>query len=245
MARTSSSSGLVSQFDAIKADWLSATTRRKSTSSPPQPFITIARQAGAGGRTLAHHLAERLNESERADPPWQAYDRELVEKVAADHKLSTRIVDTLEDTSHNWLRYYPESLVYPHDPSEMKVFHWVAATIRALALAGRAIIVGRGGVFITEGMPCGRHIYLVAPLEHRVEHMAGEWGLSRDDTNKEILEMDKNRRRFYQRHFPKHQVTPEAFTLTLNTAQLSDQEMVDMLLPRILSRVEAPSSMHP
>ena len=239
------SSNLIFHFDAIKADWLTATARRTLTTSPPQPFITIARQAGAGGRTLAHHLAEGLNELDGAGPPWQAYDRELVERVAADHNLSKRLIHTLENSSHDWLRDLVESLVYPHDPSELKVFHRVAATIRAFAQAGRAIIVGRGGVFITDGMPCGQHIYLVAPLEHRVERMAGEWGQSRDDTEKKILELERNRQSFYRRHFPKHQVKPEAFTVTLNTAEMSDREMVDMLLPRVLSMAEAPSSKHP
>ena len=53
------------------------------------PFITISRQAGAGGTTVAELLARMLNEDCKARPeiPWTVFDRNLVEKVLEDHEL--------------------------------------------------------------------------------------------------------------------------------------------------------------
>lgn len=48
---------------------------RKAGKRTPLPFITISRQAGAGGRSLAQRLVERLNELEPDDRPWSAWER--------------------------------------------------------------------------------------------------------------------------------------------------------------------------
>jgi hypothetical protein len=61
--------------------------REEAARLPPQPFVTISRQAGAGGRTLAKALAERLTEIDPSDRPWAAWDGELVEKVAAEQRI--------------------------------------------------------------------------------------------------------------------------------------------------------------
>src|SRR4051794_11635016 len=75
------------------------------------PFVTISRQAGAGGRTLATRLAERLNALSGAGgghkgdvAEWHAWDHELVEKVAKEHELPPALVETLEDTRHPWVK---------------------------------------------------------------------------------------------------------------------------------------------
>ena len=77
----------------------------KSTKAEKQvlPFVTISREAGAGGSTLARGLVEALNRRDTGSPPWQSFDRKLVEKVAEDFKITRRLVDSLEDCSHNWL----------------------------------------------------------------------------------------------------------------------------------------------
>jgi hypothetical protein len=46
----------------------------------PQPFVTISRQAGAGGRSFARGLAARLNELDPGGLPWTVWDNELVER---------------------------------------------------------------------------------------------------------------------------------------------------------------------
>jgi hypothetical protein len=125
-----------------------------------RPFVTIAREAGAGGRSLSHALADALNQRDDTTR-WRAFDRELVEKVAADHQISETLVESLEKKTRSWL----DELLVSGPESSFGVYRRVAATIRALAEVGGAVIVGRGGVFVTEGLPGGIHIRLVAPLE--------------------------------------------------------------------------------
>jgi cytidylate kinase len=197
------------------------------------PFITISRQAGGGGWTLARRLAERLNELSGQEPPWTCWERELVEKVAADHNLSQTLIESLEEPSHSWLVSFFAGMSFSAAPDELTVFRRVAATIRALAQAGRVIIVGRGGVWITRGMPGGIHIRLIAPLSWRVRFMQRQWKVSADEAEARVLEMERRREAFYKQFFPREVMGPEVFALTLNTALIAEDKLVDCILPLV------------
>ena len=102
-----------------------------------------------------------------------------------------------------------------------------------LARGGRSIIVGRGGVFITRDLPGGIHVLLVAPFEQRVQHMACRRELSGDEARKLVRDIDQNRQAFYRRYWPKQGLTAEAFTITLNAALMTDEQMVGAILPLV------------
>jgi hypothetical protein len=118
-------------------------------------------------------------------------------------------------------------------PEEFAVYRRVAHTIRGLATLGGAIVVGRGGVFITRGLPGGVHVRLVAPLVDRIENMARRLDCSTAEATRWVTEVDRNREAFYRRHWPDKVLTPETFTVTLNTAGLTEEQMVAAVLPLI------------
>lgn len=208
--------------------------QEESTAQRPRPFITIARQAGARGRSLMGKLVQRLRELDPAQPPWTGFDRELVEKVAAEHQLYQPLVESLGRENRSYLEELLASLTVHHPmPTEFAVYRRVAQTIRALAQAGRVIIVGRGGVFITRNMPQGLHILLVAPLEDRIEATRQRLGLSRQDAAEWVKRLDENRQAFYRRYWPQHSTGPESFSVTYNTASLSVDAIVESILPLI------------
>ncbi len=207
------------------------------TPATPQhasPFITISREAGAGGRTLMRRLIDRLTEldpanSERAS--WAGFDRELVEKVAKDHNLHKTLVNLLGDQCHSWL--YDVFAGLSAQTTESQVYRRVAETIRALAIGGRAVIVGRGGVFVTQNMPCGVHIQVVAPFEHRAQQMARVLNTDLKHATHEVRRIEQNRASFYHRYWPDTPLSPSIFTATFNSAAISETKMVDAILPLI------------
>ena len=208
---------------------------REQAQRAPLPFVTIARQAGAGGNTLKDRLVQRLAAIDKAEPPWTGFDRELVEKVAEEHNLSSPLLETLDEASYSYLNEMLSSFTLhgKPEPGEPTVYRRVAKTIRALAYIGRVVIVGRGGVFLTQDMPTGVHVYLVAPFEQRVKMTERHRGIPRKQAQDWVRRIDENRHAFYQRHWPQHHVGPEAFTLTFNTARVSDEQMVEAILPLI------------
>jgi cytidylate kinase len=99
-------------------------------------------------------------------------------------------------------------------------------TIRALARAGRAVLVGHGSVYMTRDLPGGIHLRLIAPREIRIEHLADRFALSHDDAEKRMERIDRQRRKFFQHFWPGQPHRPEIFTAVFNTAQLSEQQLI-------------------
>lgn len=197
-------------------------------------FITISREAGAGGRTLMRGLVERLNDLDPPGPgqtPWNGFDKELVEKVSQDHNLHKTLVDLLGEQTHSWLHDVFAGLT--SQTTETQVYRRVAETIRGLAQGGRAVIVGRGGVFITHNMPRGVHIQVVAPYEYRIEQMARLLNTDEKHAANEVRRIDQNRESFYKRYWPDTPLSPSIFTATFNSAAMSDEKMVEAVLPLI------------
>jgi cytidylate kinase len=212
-------------------------------------FVTISRLAGSGGLSLAAELVDAINRlSPLAEPSgtelWCAWDHDLVQKVATEHRIPNEFIEALEDADHRWFSEFLSSLSTTVDPSEFKVYRRVAMTIRALATAGRAVIVGRGGVFITHGMPGGLHVRLVAPVEFRIEQMANRLQLSHKEAAAKVNEIDRNRAAFYRQHWPAKKLEPETFALTFNTAQLTEPQMVACLLPLIVGNLHPLHAAH-
>jgi cytidylate kinase len=201
-------------------------------SKPVFPFVTISREPGAGALGVGHKLVEILNaELGDDEQKWTCWDREIVEKVAADHNLSARLVEGLEEKDHSWIGSFLSSLSFTDEShvDEDMVYSRVKHTIEALASAGRVVIIGRGGVFITRHLANGIHIRLVAPFEKRVEHMVKLLGLSEKAAAAQIRQIERNRRTFFKMHWPSKSLAPDQFALTINTAEVEIPTIVQGL----------------
>jgi cytidylate kinase len=212
---------------------------------PTLPFITISREAGSGALPFAQRLVQRLNQTHPGDVEWTGWDRELVEKVAADHHLSRELVESLEERDRNWLSEFLSGLsITSSTPSEETVFRDVCTTVRAIAQAGRVVLVGMGAVCITRNLPGGIHIRLVAPHDYRVHSLARSAHLTPAQAEQEVKRLDKNRQAFYARHWPGHHLAPEEFHLTLNVARLTEEQAVACIasIVPMQTRLSAPAS---
>ncbi len=201
-----------------------------------QPFVTISRQVGAGGLTVGRQLAVRLN----AEVPdnvrsWSVYDKELTNKIAADRHIAREMVDALEHSNRNWVEEFFRGMTNKLGPSELGVFRSLVLTVRALAQGGMVILVGRGSFLITQDMPGGLHVRIVAPLEHRIATIMKQRNESRAQVMDRIRWMDEEREIFLRQHWPEQPLAPERFTITFNAASLTELQMVTCLIDLIES----------
>lgn len=207
------------------------------------PFVTISRQVGAGAWPLAAKITDALNDGVPADAQrWTCWDRELVEKVAQDHHLARRLVEKFEDRNRSWLTDFFAAMATEggeHYTDEVRIFRDVASTVRALAQAGRVVLVGRGSLFITHGMPAAVHVRLVAPLEKRIEHMARMLKVSQDEAARQVRELTRRRGQFYHRFWPNNTMRPDLFHVTLNTAAMSTEAAVTIVKDLVRDAVVA------
>jgi len=206
------------------------------------PFVTVSRQAGAGGRSFAEKLAERLTKLDPAkgnEPAWAAWDHQLMDKVAAEHGIDAAVVEAIELARRPWFADLLSGLNSrpdPTHPDEFAVYKRLAATIRGLAKIGRCILVGRASVFITRGLPGGVHVRLVAPHDHRVRHMAAQHQITESETAALVDKLDRARQQFFRHHWPSANLDPETFTLTLNTAGWDEDTLAECVVPFVKAR---------
>jgi hypothetical protein len=211
-------------------------TKDESQAVEAVPFVTISRQAGAGGLTLADRLVERLNGGHHKGPKWSGVDRELVEKIAADRRISRALIESLDESTYSWLEDLWAGLSFAggrERPGEAEIYRQVIAAVRAMASVGHVVIVGRGGVFITQNMPGGIHIRLIAPLEHRIRWFAHRYNLDDKSAAERIRRIDRNREAFYRRYWPGKGLECHRFTMTLNTALIEERHLIDCIEPLI------------
>jgi cytidylate kinase len=207
---------------------------------PAWPFVTISRQAGSGGIKFGQLLAEHLNKRNPTTHPWHSLDRELVERIAADHHLSTDLIDSLEKSSHTWIEEFLGGLSHTdRSPSELVVFRRVAETIRALARAGHTILVGLGGAMITHGMPLGVHLRIIAPFEWRVKNLARNDQLTEAQAREKVRLLDRDREAYMAKFWPHMTDRQQAYHLTMNASMLTEEQMVSCVLPLIGATVPA------
>ncbi len=241
------------KLHAILAAMRSDATHRRAESAGGRdrlhPFVTISREAGAGGWSLCEQLVDRLHDADPGQRRWTGWDRELLDKVARDTNLPREVVEELDERSVSWIEDFFGNLSFS-DPTQMvsgpRVYRRVFETIRALAIAGRTVIVGRGGVYITSDFPNGLHVRLIAPFEYRVENLASRQGLSQRQAKEEVQRIDRRRNAFYRQYWSDRVRSPYAFSVTFNTARLSDEQLVEGVVAMVpqasASRAEAGGS---
>ena len=173
---------------------------QKATPSGELPFITISRQAGAGGRSLASAvLAEFEKQDDIAFQGWHSFDEDLCQAIVADPDLNVSLTELLTEDYRTRSEDFVSVLLGKSFQDQVQ--ERIAVTIRRLALVGKAILVGRGGVSITRDLAAGLHVRLVASREARVKRMMEAFDVSEKDAVHRMDEQDRSRARMVKRRF--------------------------------------------
>lgn len=203
------------------------------------PFVTISRQAGAGGASLAERLAQLLSREEgELFEGWRIYDRELCEQVAADPKLSVLLENLLQERYREGLEDWAAQLLASASP-QAAVTHRMFKLIRAAALGGKAIIVGRAGSCVTRGLPLGVHVRLAGSPGRRLYNLMERTGLPRAKAELELRRLDADRTRLVKSYFHKDIDDPLLYDAVLNIDKVSEDLMARLLIETIKDRQAA------
>ena len=215
--------------------YLGAISARRSKDGdkkqPIRPFLTISRQAGAGGRTVGRKVVELLS-ADTHKVPWTMFDKELVEAVRKQHNLPENIDRYMTESSANEVADYIGEMLGLH-PSSFELVKKTNETIITLARMGKTIIVGRGGNLLTKGMPGGFHVRTVAPLEWRIQRLQEVHKLSEKDAAAKIKETDKGRRKYIDDHFDKDVDDILEYDCVINTGLMSFDAAAAMIARHI------------
>lgn len=204
---------------------------REGHESHPTTFVTISRQYGCDGYALARLISERAGNQSW---PWLVYGRELLEQIAGDLGISKKIIAGLAEGQIGEIRDFLESAFHMH-PGSIKVGKRLGETIRALALGGGVVIVGRGANYLTRDLTGGVHIRLVADVDWRIRNLVQSGKVNRDEARQKILAGDQARSSLISELFQRDIDDAGGYTAIFNNRLINLEQVADFALAMIRS----------
>jgi cytidylate kinase len=212
--------------------------------APPSQYVTISRECGSGGSSLARLLAAQLNRQQPAaegQPPWTVFDQEIVQHMLTAQDLSPTLARFLPEDKVSELTSSVGEIVGLH-PNLWDLVQRTNNFLRQLALRGRVILVGRGANFATAGIAGGIHIRLTAPVDHRDRHMARVMQCPMRQASAHNRQVDAARRSYVRSVFDCDVADPLNYDLLINTAQIGLDQAAVLVAALVSLRAPAPAT---
>ncbi len=154
-------------------------------------IISISREFGSRGKEIGKALAEKLG--------LQCYDKSVTELTSAMSGFSKDFIEQAVDKSSIGFEY-GFLLRTDNLPVYDKVFFAQCDAIKKLASKGPCIFIGRCSDYVLRDNPNLVKIFVYAPLEKRIEHVAERREISKDIAEKIILQSDKARAKYHDHY---------------------------------------------
>ncbi len=165
--------------------------------------ITISREFGSGGGSVARILAGRLQ--------WRLVDAPVIEEIARVAHIQPQVAERLDECVDPWFHRMVKELwrggyegsatrvLTPVFDADAMAALW-HRIIREAAEIGQCVIVGRGGQCILQNRRDVFHVSLYAPLNERVERLRDRYPGGTDLVSI-AGETDRRRASYIRRHF--------------------------------------------
>lgn len=212
------------------------------------PIVTISREYGAGGSSVAGIVAAELGA--------EVVDKKLIEEVA--NRLSIRPSDVEAESERarsllerlvrsfsalepgmgmGWAPPYPDPL---YDPRK-EIIELTEQIIREVAGSGNAVIVGRGAGFVLADRPGVFRVFLRAPEAVRVKTLMARLGLPEAETRRKMHETDSNRAAYIKQLYGRDWCDPDEYDLVVNTGRVAYKTAAQMIICGVREAALAPA----
>jgi cytidylate kinase len=175
--------------------------------------ITISREMGSEGATIAAQVAERLE--------YKFVAKYSLEKILQQYGLVQ--LDTLYKSAPGfWARF---------DDANLQLVSMLNKIILGMAHRGDTVILGRGGFAALSGYADVLHVRLRAPFALRVKRVQDREHLADLEAAETLVaENDKARHSFIQAFYGVESDTASLFNLVLDTSVVSTEMAVEWIV---------------
>ena len=191
--------------------------------------ITISRQFGSGGRTVAKLVADKLG--------WAYYDKELVKKIAAESGLAeSYVLDSGEYacSTNSFLFNWAMSAESGRNPGTLPVSDQLYIVqnnvIRDLADKGSCVIVGRCADYILRDHTDVLNVFVHADAEFRADRIVRLYGETLDKPAKRLKEKDDKRRTYYRHYTGRVWGAASNYDVTLDSGRIGVEHCADIVV---------------
>ncbi len=194
--------------------------REKNEQPRPRPVVTITEEPGCGGEHIAERLCSELD--------LHLCDWQLVEEIAQDEHVSTRLVSALEKDPPDEFADLLAELNPEYALTSDRYFASLKRILLAIAVTGNTVIVGRGSNFF---LPPDKKIGLcfVAPLALRIKNVMEEVGLEEKAARRHISKEEAKHRKLVKQYLQADIRDPGQYHLVINTALVKPDTIVQLV----------------
>ena len=189
-------------------------------------IITVSRQFGSGGHSIAKAAAERLG------IPF--YDNELITEVARKSGLSEEFIRENEEyASHSNSFLYQLAMStagsYGYPSVYQKLYEAQTKVIEELADKEFCLIVGRCADYILREREDCLHVFIHAGNAQRAARILKRYGENGKSIEQRIKEKDSRRRNYYRFHTDREWGVCANYGLALDSGILGEELCVDLI----------------
>ena len=184
------------------------------------PYLTISREAGAGGSRIARLVGEAIG--------WEVLDRKLLECVAERYHTSPAVLELVDETTTSWITEMFGNWLDPATVSQMQYVCRLSRVILMAARAGKVVFVGRGAQFILP-RERGLRVRIVAPQKYRVQQIMERRHLSFEEAREYVVKTDADRQECARQYYHHDITDPHLFDLVVNVEKLGPQRTAHLI----------------
>ena len=195
-----------------------------------QYVITISRQFGSMGRSIARELSEILG--------IEFLDRDIVEATAKRMGLPVSVISDEEESMKStfFRRQYPLGMGMSSLKDE--IFLTQKNIIRDFAAKGSCIIVGRCADYILREHPRCANVFISASKEDRITRLCAMHHIDAEAAEEMIEKADKRRSEYYNYYSYKTWGAAATYHLCVDSSSLGVEETVRFIEEFVVKKLQ-------
>ncbi|HEY3934605.1 MAG TPA: cytidylate kinase-like family protein [Gemmatimonadales bacterium] len=202
-------------------------------------LLTISREFGAGGSAVAETVARRLG--------WRLVDNQLVEEIARRAGMTPEEAQSrvergptfIERVARAMAAATPEALtpgnVQPPELEEARI-KLITEQVVSDSANEHAVLVGRAAGAVIARRADALHIKLVGTLEYRRQVIADRLGISLEQAERQVRDVDAHRTEYHRRWYQRDWRNPQNYHLVINTGWVGLDRASDLIIDLVTGK---------
>ncbi len=198
-------------------------------------IITINRELGSGGRTVGRKLAEKLG--------VEYFDKAVINALQERYNLSVEQIEHLKGQETGWWEEFKRKMTFSESEYELNqtnietedVFRAETQILKALAKDQSCVIAGRTAFYMFREHPNHLSILIQASMLNRIERVAREQNMTKEQARLVIDKVDKMRENYVKEFTGTSRYDARNYHLVINMDDISEDAAVELILTYIRS----------
>ncbi len=198
-------------------------------------IITINRELGSGGRTVGRKLAEKLG--------VEYFDKAVINALQERYNLSVEQIEHLKGQETGWWEEFKRKMTFSDSEYDLNrtdietedVFRAETEILRAIAKENSCVIAGRTACYVFREHPNHLSIFIQASMPCRMDRVAREQNMSKEQARLTIDKVDRMRENYVQEFTGTSRYDTRNYQLVINMDEINEDAAVELILSYIRS----------